>query len=356
MKASDATLPERLIDAAAPRWSALAQAAHRETASFRRREPESTRPPGLPQIRAEEFRASPLRTQQPLLATLRGPTAAPNRQPLLLASHDGVTQRVHHGWVIEARVAAVRARHLSRSCLVLSVPKRVFGAKRRSSRRVGARFGAVSHGHPRDRRRPTSSWFACASAATMGVILKSGTDISPTIRVQAVVGRLRWRPLISVSWFGSRCAGSCPAGVRPGPCLRIVRAVYAAAADGVGVIAHRPGALERASLAMSDWHDTTERLAGAETPMVAISGDLGLTGLVTTIAGRIVVGAAAILAETGDRSGSRRPGRWPGTPGCARATTPPAATRARPRSPAAAGPACGWPRGGRCGRRCRTTR
>ena len=29
------------------------------------------------------------------------------------------------------------------------------------------------------------------------------------------------------------------------PCLRIVRAVYAARADGAGVSAHRPGALER---------------------------------------------------------------------------------------------------------------
>ncbi len=84
------------------------------------------------------------------------------------------------------------------------------------------------------------------------------------------------------------------------PCLRIVRAVYAAAADGAGVIADRPGALERAGLAMSDWHDTTERLAGTETPMVAILDDLGLTELVTTIAGLTAVGAAAILAETGD--------------------------------------------------------
>jgi transposase len=37
------------------------------------------------------------------------------------------------------------------------------------------------------------------------------------------------------------------------PCLRIIRAVYAALTDGAGVIAHRPGALERAGLAMADW-------------------------------------------------------------------------------------------------------
>ena len=40
------------------------------------------------------------------------------------------------------------------------------------------------------------------------------------------------------------------------PCLRIVRAVFAALADPAGVTAHRPGALERARLAMGDWQDT----------------------------------------------------------------------------------------------------
>jgi transposase len=84
------------------------------------------------------------------------------------------------------------------------------------------------------------------------------------------------------------------------PCLRIVRAVYAALTDGTGVIAHRPGALERAGLAMADWHDTLDRLAAVEARMVAVLDDLGLTELVTTIAGLTAVGAAAILAETGD--------------------------------------------------------
>ncbi len=84
------------------------------------------------------------------------------------------------------------------------------------------------------------------------------------------------------------------------PCLRIVRAVFAALADGAGVIAHRPGALERAGLAMADWHDTRERLASTETRMVTVLDDLGLTGLVATIDGLTAVGVAAILAESGD--------------------------------------------------------
>jgi transposase len=84
------------------------------------------------------------------------------------------------------------------------------------------------------------------------------------------------------------------------PCLRIIRNVFEALADGAGVIAHRPGALERADLAMADWHDTRQRLADVEARMVVVLDDLGLTGLVTTIAGLTAVGAAAILAETGD--------------------------------------------------------
>ena len=84
------------------------------------------------------------------------------------------------------------------------------------------------------------------------------------------------------------------------PCLRIVRAVYAAAADPAGVLAQRPGALERAGLAIDDWHDTRARLAQSEARMAAVLGDLGLTELVISIAGLTPVGAAAILAETGD--------------------------------------------------------
>jgi transposase len=63
---------------------------------------------------------------------------------------------------------------------------------------------------------------------------------------------------------------------------------------------------------MADWHDTRERLAQTETRMVAVLDELGLTELVMTIAGLTPVGAAAILAETGDpaRFGSPRSLDW----------------------------------------------
>lgn len=46
------------------------------------------------------------------------------------------------------------------------------------------------------------------------------------------------------------------------PCLRIVRGMFAALADPAGVIAHRPGALDRVQLLLEDWQLTTDRLAG----------------------------------------------------------------------------------------------
>jgi transposase len=66
------------------------------------------------------------------------------------------------------------------------------------------------------------------------------------------------------------------------------------------VIAHRRGALERVQLVTEDWADTQRKLADVETRMTAVLDELGLTGLATSIPGLSPVGAAAILAETGD--------------------------------------------------------
>jgi transposase len=84
------------------------------------------------------------------------------------------------------------------------------------------------------------------------------------------------------------------------PCLPIAHAVFAAVADPAGVIAHRRGVLERVTLLLEDWHLTHERISQAEQRMTAVLDELGLTGLATSITGLSAVGAAAILAETGD--------------------------------------------------------
>jgi transposase len=66
------------------------------------------------------------------------------------------------------------------------------------------------------------------------------------------------------------------------------------------VIAQRRGALERVHLLMGDWRSLLARLADTEGRMTAVLGELGLTELVTSIDGLSAVGAAVILAETGD--------------------------------------------------------
>ena len=84
------------------------------------------------------------------------------------------------------------------------------------------------------------------------------------------------------------------------PWQKIIDAVLAACADPAGVTELRHGALERVQLLLADWRDTRARLAGTEQRMVTVLDELGLTSLVTSITGLSAVGAASILAETGD--------------------------------------------------------
>jgi transposase len=84
----------------------------------------------------------------------------------------------------------------------------------------------------------------------------------------------------------------------------IVRAVFDAATDPVraaaGVSSQRAGALERTRFALADLAHARAETAVVEARMVEVLDELGLTKLVTSIPGLSAVGAAAILAETGD--------------------------------------------------------
>jgi transposase len=84
------------------------------------------------------------------------------------------------------------------------------------------------------------------------------------------------------------------------PCLRIARNLFTALADTAGVLAHRRGAFERIGFVLEDWTLDQQRLATTEARMVEVLDELELTTLVTSIHGISAVGAAAILAETGD--------------------------------------------------------
>ena len=84
------------------------------------------------------------------------------------------------------------------------------------------------------------------------------------------------------------------------PWQKIIDGVFAACADPAGVTELRRGALERVGLLLADCRDTRTRLADTEQRMTTVPEELKLTGLVTSITGLSAVGAAAILAETGD--------------------------------------------------------
>ncbi|MGH2732162.1 MAG: transposase [Actinomycetota bacterium] len=81
--------------------------------------------------------------------------------------------------------------------------------------------------------------------------------------------------------------------------LRIVRAVFAAASAPSGVGWEREASADRAAFAVSDWHRALDALDEVERRMVEVLDALDLTELVT-IHGLSAVGAAAILAGTGD--------------------------------------------------------
>jgi hypothetical protein len=76
--------------------------------------------------------------------------------------------------------------------------------------------------------------------------------------------------------------------------------MFTALCDPAGIAGHRRGALERTHLVMTDWQESQRRVAGTETKMVTVLDELELTGLVTSITSLSAIGAAAILAQTGD--------------------------------------------------------
>jgi transposase len=91
---------------------------------------------------------------------------------------------------------------------------------------------------------------------------------------------------------------------------RIALAVHAAATDPGGIAAERDAILERATFARQDWMAALAALADIEARMVAVLDGLGLARLVTTIPGLTAVGAAVILAQTGDPSRYDTPRAW----------------------------------------------
>jgi transposase len=85
-------------------------------------------------------------------------------------------------------------------------------------------------------------------------------------------------------------------------CTRIAAAVYAALPDRSGVLAQRPGALERALAALRDWKIVRAELAAVNDAMLALLDQMGILAVAGSIPGVSATSVAAILAETGDPS------------------------------------------------------
>jgi transposase len=83
-------------------------------------------------------------------------------------------------------------------------------------------------------------------------------------------------------------------------CHRVARRFFDALADETGVTTQRRGALERVYFLLEDWSTALVGLGDVETRMVGVLDAKGLTTLASSIPGVSAVGAAMILAETGD--------------------------------------------------------
>jgi transposase len=130
----------------------------------------------------------------------------------------------------------------------------------------------------------STSWLACLS-----VVVDAGADLAGL----AAAGRDAFATAARARL--SRFAASRLSH-------RIARGFFTALTDPAGVAAQRPGALERVGLVLADWQHTNTRLADTQARMLAVLDAMGLSALVTSIPGLSAVGAAVILAETGDLS------------------------------------------------------
>lgn len=129
----------------------------------------------------------------------------------------------------------------------------------------------------------TLTWWACVAVATE----HTDGDLAAVQRM----GRKRFVAKVTRAILGF-------GGQRPhGP---IVQRFYAALADEAGLASQRRGGLERVGLLVEDRRALEQRRGEVEARMVAVLDARGLTELLTSIPGVSAVGAASILAETGD--------------------------------------------------------
>lgn len=147
---------------------------------------------------------------------------------------------------------------------------------------------------------------ACAWPAALGVAARPLEATTWLAAVGAVADRCNGNPArlrtMGYEKFVAAVRRELPRWGARNIYHKIVKGLWEALADTGGVAAQRRGALERVHLLMGDWRSLLARRADTEDRMTAVLDELGLTELVTSIDGLSAVGAAVILAETGELS------------------------------------------------------
>lgn len=145
---------------------------------------------------------------------------------------------------------------------------------------------------------------ACAWPAALAVAARPLESTTWLAAMGAVTGRCNGNPArlrkMGYDKFAAAVRRELPRWDAKNIYHKIVTGLWEALADTGGVAAQRRGALERVHLLMGDWQSLLARLADTEDRMTSVLDELGLTELVTSIDGLSAVGAAVILAETGD--------------------------------------------------------
>lgn len=159
-------------------------------------------------------------------------------------------------------------------------------------------------------RQSVRDLLECAWPAALGAAAKPLDSASWLAAVTVVLDRVADTGDLSVirRWGWTRFAAAVCKQLPHHGTTRwysaIVRAVFEAATDpdsaGIGVLPQRAGALERVRFALADLAHARAEISVVETRMLAVLDSLGLTALVTSIPGLSAVGAATILAESGD--------------------------------------------------------
>lgn len=176
-------------------------------------------------------------------------------------------------------------------------------------RHLGARRAGLvtAHGAARQQVRDLleCAWPAALTAAGQPLDSKSWhAAMSVLLDRVAATGDLRVIRAWGWSRFAAAVRKELPAHGTTRWYSAIVRAVFDASTDPaqaeVGVPAQRAGALERVAFALADLTRLRADLATVEARMLAVLDELHLTALLTSIPGLSLVGAATILAETGD--------------------------------------------------------